>query len=390
MIRTEQIHFFLSGRKQPIFPGSPFWDLPLPGQHPSSGTATVGRYLLAAKDFLTRSDNPVLPNAVTALTGCRGQIGRLDISLEKHGAFYHPLKVTVSDSENNACTLVLIGAVDRPGLDLVEQEYGLMAGLGTALIPACIPTVFGAGRQKGKGMETAFFLGEWLEGFYEFHVTRTTGEECIVVWGPGEEVRHFPYGAAALLYEQAAHILTLYYDVSTGAGISPWHHAAGDFVVNPAAPGLPVRLTTVRGFSPLAEAESGDGNMLPPLLFFFLSTVLRMRLDRLDGTGPTVFLKKEVAEASINGFFRALSRKAETGPGQSAMDKGLPRDLPKVFHDFILNFSTAQLDAVTANLVAAWHPGASELEVIRENLTAHSAEISRILKNTSPFIPGPA
>ncbi|WDP85235.1 MAG: hypothetical protein HUN05_08900 [Desulfobacter sp.] len=339
----------------------------------------MGQYFLAAEHFLTNTDNPALENAVTTLTGSHGQVKGLNISLEKHGAFYHPLKITVKSNDNHGCTLVLNGAVDRPGLDLVEQECQLMADLGAAFTPCCLPKVFGAGRQKIRGMETAFFLGEWLEGFYEFHVTRTGKKEGIAVWG--KNLQDLSYETAAPLYEQAAHILTLYYDVSTGASIFPWHHGAGDFVVNPTAAGLPVRLITARGFSPLAETKSCKDARLPSLLFFFLCTILRMRLDRLDGTGPAVFLKKQVAQASVNGFFKALAGKAEAGPGQSAMDKGFFQDLPEIFHEFILNFSSDQLEAITARMVNSWHAGPSEYDLIQKNIRGHTNEISRILKN---------
>ena len=51
------------------------------------------------------------------------------------------------------------------------------------------------------------------------------------------------------VYREAARILTLYYDVGSGAAIGPWHHAAGDFVARVSPDGrVAVRCITVRGY----------------------------------------------------------------------------------------------------------------------------------------------
>lgn len=274
------------------------------------------------------------------------------------------------------CTLVLNGAVDRPGLDLIAREYQLLTRLNTDSGPHCLPKVFGAGTQKSIQLETAFFLGEWLEGFYEFHITQNHGKECLVIWGPGKTTRYLSYEQAAPIYEQAAWILTAYYNPATGASIFPWHHAAGDFVVNPEDPNLPVRLITVRGFSPLAEMEQ-ENSCLVSLLFFFLGTLLRMRLDRLDGTGAMVFLKEPVARAAINGFFNALSQPVL---GAATDTQSRPPDLAHHFHDFILSFTPNQLESITAHMVKAWQSPARETELIRKHLHTHIGQVTHILK----------
>ena len=92
MIGPEQISFFISGEPCAISPGSALWDLRLPGLDQSPGRITVGQYLSAAQKFLTGPDNHLLPDALAALSGSAGPVRHPDISLEKHGAFYPPLK----------------------------------------------------------------------------------------------------------------------------------------------------------------------------------------------------------------------------------------------------------------------------------------------------------
>lgn len=378
MIRPDRITYHISGKSREVFPGSSLWHRPLPGKQPSLSSVrknvTVGAYLTAARTFLLDSKRSILPDAVAALRGRYSAVSRLAISLEKHGAYYHPLKIIVSTKDGDTCRLVLNGAVSRPGLDLIPEEYRLLAKLGRRVTPALIPKVFGQGRLKNN---VAFFLGEWFDGFYEFHVSRHNGDETIAVWGPGERVQSLSYGRAAPIYRHAAYILASYYDIRTGEGIFPWHHAAGDFIVDPVSPGLSVRLIALRGYRPMVESDEQRWDpathWLPALLFFFLGLMLRMRLDRLDGTGETAFLKSPVLKAALQGFFKAMACKVETGD--------LSKDLHDVFRDFLLGFSPGQLKAVSRHLVGAWHPGDQERAVIRENLAEHTAGISRFLKN---------
>ncbi len=395
--------FFIPGEDGRITPGSSLWDLPLAGN--SSGFSknvqvldaaqgsdlTIGDYFTAARAFL--ENDHLLASSFFATAekgGGDDAIQAVELFLEKHGAFYHPLRVKVLSETGRLASFVLNGAVSGPGLSLIKKEYQLLAGLENLGSIAYTPRVFAAGIQTlespnpenasvGKG-DVGFLLGEWFEGYREFHLSSRDGEEQIAVWASNGEVDYLSLERASLIYEQIAHILTVYYNVDTGEQISPWHHAAGDFVVNPLVQGLPVRLITVRGLSSLLEFDqdgAGPGDhVLPSLLFFFLNLTLRMQIDRMDGIGHTVFLGEQVLQATINGFLRGLDDKATPWGGEEGME-----GLKEIFIEFMAGFSREQIEAVQTNLIEAWPVNASELSMANAHLKSHSACIHSFFKN---------
>lgn len=379
---THTVTFHMPGRARPVTPGSQLWNLPLPGTElpsaqtpPKAGSPSLGDYFTAAADFLFRDKGQMLSRAVTRLTGQAHPVQQVRISLEKHGAFYHPLKITVETQSGGNSTLVLNGAVASPGRSLVETEYRLLGGLADRVTPSHIPRVFGAGKDPSGRM--GFFLGEWFDGYCEFHAT---GDGRRVVIWTGTENRVLDFQAVSPVYERIAFVLTAYFDPDTGAEIFPWHHAAGDFIVNPEDPSFPVRLVTVRGYGPVSEMGDGDPEgpngpnrsirLLTGLLFFFLNLTLRIRLDRLDGTGKPVFLPGIVLRAAVAGFFHGLAEKTDA-----------PADLADAFVAFASDLEPDQLTGILINLLESWHPNASEREILGENLVSHCAQVHEILKN---------
>jgi hypothetical protein len=400
-----EITFYMPGQARAVLPGSLVWQMPLSGNighdRQKSGNKknivrnialqnaadafTVGDYFLAARSFLTGNQGRMLTEAVTSLAENCGRILTIDICLEKHGAFYHPLEITVKTQRSSPLYLVLNGAVTEPGRTLIKTEHQLLGRMSGQVVPSFIPRVFGTAKIACARRKAAFFLGEWFAGFSEFHVTRTSSGNQVAVWKNDGEHVLITWDRAAGIYEKIAYVLTAYYDMHTGHEIYPWHHAAGDFVVNFAkdAP-LDVRLITVRGYGPLTEmaqdASAPGVKLLACLLFYVLNLTLRMRLDRLDGTGPLVFLPQIVLDATIKGVLKALEHRAEGGLGRNTDTLPAPVDLQPAFVHFISGFSCEQLMGIMTNLMDAWHPDAGEQDLVQENFFSHCCRICKIFE----------
>lgn len=425
MIPHPSFLFFIPGEDGHISPDHDLWYLPLSGNssgflntqntEPSSGEGltsglTIGEYFTAARIFL--ENDHLLDRALSSMEG-RGKknnpIQRVELFLEKHGAFYHPIRVKVLSETCGSVCFVLNGAVSRPGLSLIEREYHLLASLEHQVSIAYTPRVFAVGVQT-VGIQTSgiqipekttpknidsksnlesrdvrFFLGEWFEGFREFHISNRDGERQIAVWASNGEIEYLSLEGAAVIYEQIAYILTAYYNVDTGEQISPWHHAAGDFIVNPLAEGFPVRLITVRGYESLMEYDS-DGaptseQVLPSLLFFFLNLTLRTQMDRLDGVGKLVFLGEAALKAVITGFLRGLDDKTAYSGAPAPGGSGAGVGLRMVFVRFMKGFSLEQVAAVLASLIESWPENAAEVILATDHLESHASSIHSLFKN---------
>lgn len=369
--------FFISGDKTEVFPGSRLYNLPLSGE--KTGILTVGDYFSAAQLFLSKNDFLLLKSGLQS--SCQSifqtdQIRQIILFLEKHGAFYHPLKVQVSLSEGPDCFFVLNGAVSAQGLSLITAEYEIISDLNTAFLNRYLPQVSGHGFINTDKGRIGFFLGEWFDGFNEFHVTLKDNRQRTVIWESDGTCRYIPKNEAMKIYREISRILTYYYDIETFEQIFPWHHAAGDFIVKQGQKRLDVRLVTARGYSPVTPFGSGERDrqeyILPSLLFFFLNLSLRMRLDRVDGTGKTILLEEEVIRASIEGFLTALDEKSTLN------DFG---DVRKSFLGFQKQFSSRQNNEMLENIVDAYPFFSSENALIRKNLKSHCESLFSILTN---------
>ncbi len=384
--------FFISGEEREILPGSRFWKILLSGEDTGSSSntspahshsktiVTIGDYFSAARQFLSKNDFTLLKSGLE--TVCKrsvqtDQMSKISVFLEKHGALYHPLKIQVFDNKSRSCSFVLNGAVSKPGLSLINDEYHLISGLNKAYFKHYLPQVFGKGFIKTDKGTIGFFLGEWFDGYKEFHVTRVQDKRQVVIWESNGSCRYISETDALEIYQEIARILTYYYDLETFEQIFPWHHAAGDFIVQRKEGNIHVRLVAVRGYSPLTEfgAEGPDKkvHILPSLLFFFLNLTFRMRFDRLNGTGEAMMLKKSVIKATIEGFFESLDVKS------GCYDYG---DLRSVFFLFFKQFSLKQIMEMMENILESYPPYPSESVLIEENFESHCTLLHSIFKNS--------
>jgi hypothetical protein len=380
-----EVSFHMPGLTRPVVPGTKLWNTPLsPGTaaRQTGGQMTVGDYFQAARSFLTQDQGSRLCRAIKALAGECGPVPALGISLEKHGAFYHPLKISIEIGKGLPVYLVLNGAVKDPGAALIHKEHQLLASLASRIKPSFLPRVFGAETITCDKGRVCFFLGQWFDGFCEFHVTQTPEGNQVAVWQDDGIHETIPWEQAARIYQRIAYILTAYYDVHTGHEIGPWHHAAGDFVVSLTKEGTAVRLITVRGMGPLTQmaAQPSDPGVrqLFHLLVFFLNLTVRIRLDRLDGIGPMVFLPEIVLDATVKGMFQALEDRERGRLGETDSTR-VPAALSCAFIEFATRFDAAQLVQVIAALLEDWQSGEAELALVQKNLVAHCSRVNRIL-----------
>lgn len=377
MTFSPQITCHVSGAAGPLVPGCRLWRMPLSGKLPENDPGsewTVGDYLAAARAFLFREQGRLISRAAGRLAGDAGPVQTIDVCLEKHGAFYHPLKITVT-AGSVFVTLVLNGAVKDPGRSLTRTEYRLLDRLAGQVVPGFIPRVFGAGTIETEKGTAGFFLGQWFDGFHEFHITRTAGGDRVSLWKDDGIHEPVPWHKAVKIYENIAYVLTAYYEVETGQEIFPWHHAAGDFVTDTRGN---VRLITVRGMGLLTETPPGifdpEVRQLFCLLFYFLNLTLCVRLDRLDGTGPVVWLPDMVLDAAVKGMCRSLADRPALRPEAQACP-----GLPVRFLEFVKKIGFDQLHAIMSHLLEDRHFSAAEVQAAENHMGSHCREIVRIL-----------
>lgn len=390
MLEKQPVLYFVSHDPQPIHDKSPLWhkDLPLcRHQHPGSNITpagenlTYGEYFQAAAEFLQAHRSDFIPKAVFNIIKQKvdaAEISGIHIHLEKHGAFYHPSRIVVVVSECRV-SLVLNVAVSAEGKRTIQGEYHQLKKLAGRFSPAWMPRVYGYGRSRNrKGRHVRMFLGEWLEGFHEFHLSERedTKTKEIRVWDSNNRNLFLSKFQTQSVFEQTAMILTAYYDIETFEQIDAWHHAAGDFIVCMREEKPRVKLISVRRYMPLFKLSKEIDTLetiLNTLLIFLLKISIRLRIDRMDGVGDMAWIDMDVVEAIIRGFFKGLVLQAETSR--------IPYDLIDAFKVFLLHLPETDIRDIFKRLVHQIDPKNPDLPVIKSNLYLHTeAALSAIRK----------
>ncbi|MEJ2716146.1 MAG: hypothetical protein P8182_03270 [Deltaproteobacteria bacterium] len=285
------------------------------------------------------------------------RIDEIGIIAEKHGSDYHPARVRVCTPDGPFSFVMNVAATER-GAERLVNEFHLLRRLARNFRPRYVPRAYFLAadpgvREHGYGMGMTMFLGEWFEGYHEFHPSsRGDGEPArTVLWDTSAGYRDLSHEEVRESFRQAAFILTFYYDPSTFKEIFPWHHAAGDFVVRRLAGGVDVKLITVRQYAARAtfEAESPH-KPVTALLFFLANLSIRMRLDRLDGIGEIVWAEDHCVEAAVHGFFAAMEAKG------AAANRILGE-----FQSKVRDMSPAELAEVCRVVIDSYHPDAPDL-----------------------------
>ena len=372
--------YYLADKDHPVRSDLPIWNASLPsGRNMSQppGGPTYGDYFSAGRAFLEKDRCRMLSGAVEELlqrpAGPK-DFHSIDIFLDKHGEYYHPSQVVLALADR-VCRFVLNVAVDTPGTDLVLREHDLLEMLFRRFQKPYLPRVFGAGIVPFPGGKNAgMFLGEWFEGFYEFHVTKIEPNQQIALWVPDKGPSILSDLQRRSIYRNAAYILTSFYDIETFAQISPWHHAAGDFIFRPGDPGPALRLVTVRGYSPVLREKSDDlVEMLQALLVFCVHVSVRTRLDRLDGTGDVVWADEVALTETVTGLFQGLK--------ETPTPEVFPGPVADVFYAYAGSLSRADLMDLAEAILGAYPEAAEETDVIRCHLSDHVHQLHSAIQN---------
>ncbi len=379
----------------PVTARAPCWRRPLPLGPAGTGAESAGEpgvsygdYFQAVRRFLTAGRFAVLVGAVKEQSGrsvAPSDLGPLRIYLEKHGRYYHPARVTVEVGNTRPAFVVNV-AVTRTGRAFLGRDYGNMRRLGNRFPYRFLPRVYGRGQAVLPG-RLDMFVGEWLEGYHEFHLSAdpggrapapSAGKKCrLVVWDPVAGVRPLPALQRAAIYRRAALILTAYYDLGSFEHIASWHNAAGDFIVKTGGPQIDLRLITVRNYAPLfADVPVNADTILQALLVFFLKLSIRLRLDRFDGVGAYGWADEAAVAAAVDGFFDGLALQVRC--------ERIPPGLPGLFATYLKALTGEDRDALLAGIVLRMRGPAAETALVREHLERHGEELTRAIHGLRP------
>jgi hypothetical protein len=380
--------FFLPHSKEPVTANSPIWQASIPLRldallENDGESVSYADYFRAARSFLESDSYKMITRAIVAQLGrdVRPQdIHEIRINLEKHGQYYHPARVETLLFQKQL-SFVLNVAISEAGRRLIEREYHLLNRLNTAQAFQYLPQVYGFGRHRGPaGMHFEMLLGEWFEGYHEFHISIDPADQKpkILVWDDTRDRFFLSRNQMQQLYAQAAKILTGYYNLESFEQISAWHHGAGDFIVKIENDKLELKLVTVRQYAAIfenanaARTEQIDAQLiLHALLMFFLNLSLRMRLDRFDGTGEMTWSDKAAVEATLIGFLEALSIKPPIA--------ALPDSALVCFSAHLSSCTKEDLLDLSQAIVNRFNPKMPELPLIKQNINEHVGTLYHIM-----------
>jgi hypothetical protein len=381
--------FFLSSRNNPVLEGDFVWLTPIPlSRHQSARTFEPGSdifinhgdYFTAVRNFLERDRYAIISQTISQHLHRNitpDDIEEIRIFLDKHGEFYHPSKIEAV-LQAVEIPFVLNVAVTDVGKQCAQREYRLLKKLDTKYPDSFIPKVYAQGNvfTKMDQVETRMFLGEWFEGFNEFHISLDPDDKKykIIVWDHVHGNFFLTTQQTMDLYRQAAKILTYYYNVLTFEQIFSWHHAAGDFVLKCQEDDIELKLVTVRQYRSMYEntivsesVEPDSELILEALLVFFLNMAIKMRIDRLDGVGEIVWSDDVALKGILKGFFEALAL--------NPLISVFAEPLNDCFRQHILSCGWADFFDLNHAIVHTYPSQAPEVPVIRQHLEKHVEDL---------------
>lgn len=277
---------------------------------------TLGDYFNAIRGFILKDQGRTLVYILKERLNREidpDNIHKILIRSEKHGALYHlaSVEIFVDDKE---VKFAVSTAVSAKGKGWLTHECEMLNLLNSSLKLPYLPNVYLEGEVKcqagNRKHETlSMILSEWFEDYHEWHLSidKNDNKQKLCIWDLQNGNRYASKEEAFEIFRQASKILTLYYDTKGFNQIYPWHHAAGDFIVKTWDRSVDVRLTTVREYQSIMNYFSEEtANPMIAIVYFFLNLTIRMRLDKLDGVGETVWAGDFSVDAATKGFFEAL------------------------------------------------------------------------------------
>ena len=308
-------------------------------------------------------------------------IRKMLIRSEKHGGFYHLASVEIF-IDDKRIRLTVSTAVSETGKEWLTDEYETLISLNASLKLPYLPNVYFKGgvvapAGKKKTETLAMFLGEWFENYHEWHISidENSKSQKVCIWDRQNGNRYASKKEAFEIFRQASKILTLYYDVNDFSQIYPWHHAAGDFIVNAGKNKIEVRLTTARKYqSIMACLLQGSVNPMIAVVYFFLHLTIRIRLDKLDGVGETVWAGDFSVDAATEGFFEAL----RTMNREDRFNHGEVKDLLSLLQ----SFEEGEIETLFQPLLGLYQDDSpADISVIQLNLKPHVKRLYQTLQN---------
>jgi len=106
---------------------------------------------------------------------------------------------------------------------------------------------------------------------------------------------------------------------------------------------------------------------------FLVVLSIRMRLDRIDGTGDIAWADKISVAGTIKGFREGLKIKTRAGV--------IPFNFIDEFRTYINFISEKELFALSKTIISSFNQSAPDIPVICRNLAKHSSELFHALKN---------
>jgi len=264
-----QFKYYLQSKKYFIDEKTDIWSLPIPlsikkPQKAEGIFVTYGDYFYAIRSFLEKDEFKSITSAISQHLNQNiksEEIQEIRIYLEKHGEFYHPARIETFIN-GSKILFVLNAAISSAGKGFIKREFEILNKLNNEFSFSFIPKVYSRGEIciKNKNVEISMFLGEWFEGFNEFHISQNNYKQAktdssikIVVWDHEKGNFFLSDDETLELYSEVAMILTCYYNAETFEQIFPWHHAAGDFVIKLQKNNVEMKLITVRQYAPMLE-----------------------------------------------------------------------------------------------------------------------------------------
>jgi len=360
-----------------------FVPLSRPGlKSPVDSVITYEAYLQGIKSFIMDNWTDFAEVVQEQTPHDRSKITKIEVVAEKHGSDYHPARIR-AHCGGTVVSLVVNAALTDRGKARLVHEFQVLKKLQMGRGNDFIPKVYFLGKEPikligSKNADSVMFLGEWFEGFHEFHLSATDSSSQLetVLWDRDRGLRILDIGSVLDIYRRAALILTYYYDTETFSEIFPWHHAAGDFVAAVSGNGVDVRLITARDFSPrIVFVEDTAENRLEGLVHFLANLTVRMRLDRLDGVGDVVWAGDHCLQASLRGFVDAVSLRLAEG--------SLDQWLANQFFDFAAQVVPRDLASIFGTVLESYDENAPDVPVVVEHLADHVFQVFRMLRNLS-------
>jgi hypothetical protein len=374
------------------------WDLPLEGDE----LRTPYRiYFHTIRDFLSKDEFSPFLSSISQQHGKEIRLNEVDeivIRTEKHGLLYHPASIELM-LKGDKLKLGLNVAVTDVGRHWLKVEWDVLQKLRSKYDYPYLPKAHMFSNFYGM----SFLLEDWFEGYHEFHISKDqNGTHRLKLWDFYQGYQYLTSEQSFEIYKQTSKILTLYYDPDDFSEIFPWHHAAGDFVVkiedqiishpHPSPPpsrgrelicftdkyppstggrglgggGIDVRLTTARRYEPfIGFADRNTLNPLLSLCYYLLNLTIRMRLDKLDGLGEIVWIEDRCVEATLRGFFDALTLKVDF-TNSIGNTEG--------FLTLLLSFSVNDLRTLVNPLLEQYR-GTGDFSAVIPNLDKHIEEL---------------